>query len=204
MKTTVILACAVLAVYACPAAGQATESRDVRLREECRLAGQILRDGHPAVRRTWALGTIDLCPSGGPVVLADLWSRRPADPVVLEELVVPSARLWDRRLADALRSVALDADAPDGTRVSALSVLAGYAAPNVSLRFADLIDPRPDTLVQVTTFTAADVPHTVGDAPLPATFRTEVVALLRGLENDPSRVVASASRRLRRFVLRAP
>ena len=81
---------------------------DVRHRNDCRLAEQILYDGQPDVRRTWALGIIGTCDQAA-TLLAQLWSAPPSDDTELQALYRASARVGDGRVFEAAFGVAADA-----------------------------------------------------------------------------------------------
>ncbi len=55
------------------ASGEAQESRDVHARNDCRLAAQVIRTGHPAPHVEWAYGAILRCDETGAAVLAERW-----------------------------------------------------------------------------------------------------------------------------------
>lgn len=126
-----------------PLSAQADEREDVRIRNDCRLAAQVLRTGHPAPRRAWALGAIRRCGTSGPSVLADVWRERaPSDTTELGELFAATRDFNDRRVVDAVAEVALRAQAPETTRIYALALLFNYAVPGQYLDFQDLLQPQ--------------------------------------------------------------
>jgi hypothetical protein len=203
MRTTVLAFSAVLlGVLPRTGAAQARESTTAHLRNDCRLAVQVLTTGQPANRRAWALERIDLCDASGPTVLAQLWSRVLPTRPALEELSVPSARLRDQRIYSALSTSARNGNEPDLKRVVALDVLSSYAAPNRGMWLDDLLDPRPDSARAIRTTSVDHSPRNTGAEPLPATITDGVAHLLRDVsEAEPTSTVGVAARRLLRFVL---
>lgn len=109
---------------------------DVRHRNDCRLAEQILYDGQPDVRRTWALGIIGTCDQAA-TLLAQLWSAPPSDDTELQALYRASARVGDGRVFEAAFGVAADAGMPAPTRVAALGVVVSSVHPEVILSLVD-------------------------------------------------------------------
>lgn len=203
MRTTALILSALLfGVLPERGVAQANESSAAHLRNDCRLAAQVLATGHPAPRRAWALQRIDLCDRSGPAVLIQMWSRVPPTRAALEELEVPSTRLRDRRVYVALSEIAQNASEPSLKRIIALDVLAWYAAPNRGMPLDELLDPRPDSVRSIR-LTAVDYsPHTVGAEPLPETITDDVTGLLRNIANgEPTSAVGVAASRLLRFVL---
>jgi hypothetical protein len=125
-----------------PGSAQSREREDVHLRNDCRLASQVLRTGHPAPRRTWALGTIRRCDTSGPEVLATVWRERaPSDTTELGELFAATRDFNDRRVVDAVVDVARRTQASETTRIYALALLFNYAAPGFYIDLQDLLHP---------------------------------------------------------------
>lgn len=184
------------------AAAQARESTDAHLRADCRLATQVLTTGRPATHRAWALQVIDRCESTGPVALAQLWSSVTPIRANLEELEVPSVRVWDQRLFAALTAVARNGSEDEVKRVAALSVLSSYAAPNSMMSMTELLDPRPDSTRGISTTSVDHRRWTVGAQPLSETAAQDVSRLMQELvQSEPSSAVGIAAKRLLRYVL---
>jgi hypothetical protein len=192
----------VIALVPVSAAAQARESIDARHRADCRFAGQILTTGHPATHRAWAFEMIDQCQDTGPAVLTTLWWNAPAAKATLDSLTVPSVRLWDQRLFDALVGVAKSRSGADFKRVAALIVLSTYAEPHSGMSFQELTDPRPDSSRALRLTSVDHRPKTVGAQPLADTARADVRRLLQELvASEPKSVVGIAANRLLRFVI---
>lgn len=201
-RTVLALSAVLLGVLPRVGVAQARERTTAHLRNDCRLAVQVLTTGQPANHRAWALERIDLCDTSGPTVLVQLWSRVPPTRPALEELSVPSTRLRDRRIYSALSAIARNGTEPDLKRVVALDVLSSYAAPNRGMWLDDLIDPRPDTARAIRTTSVDYSPHNTGAEPLPETITDDVAQLLRDVTKaEPASTVGVAARRLLRFVL---
>lgn len=181
---------------------QAQESTDAHLRNECRLATQVLTTGRPATHRAWALQAVDRCDDTGPGALAAAWSSVAPTSADVTELMVPSVRMWDQRLFSALTSIARDRDQHELKRVAASSVLSTYAVPTSGMPLSELLDPRPDPTRSVRLTSVDHQPRTIGTRPLPATVTDDVAHLMRGLVvAEPESRVGVAAGRLLRFVL---
>jgi hypothetical protein len=136
---------AVVAVLAgTPLSAQTRERDDVHLRNDCRLAAQVISTGHPAPRREWAYGIIRGCDESGPRTLAMAWRTSvPGDPASLGLLVAATRTFNDRSVVDAVSDVARNRDAPEAARVHAFTLLYSYAVPGLYVDAGDLLD-RPD------------------------------------------------------------
>ncbi len=127
-------------------AQEPTETSDVRLRNNCRLAVQALTTGRPAPHYDWALDQIRACDETGGIGLAGAWQSVAEDTVDLERLVFSSARLRDARVLEAVLAVAQDPKRTTAVRLSSLRVLASYADSTVSVSLGELQAP-PDTAI---------------------------------------------------------
>lgn len=126
-----------------PLAAQAVESGNAHLRNDCRLATQVLQTGRPAPRREWALEAIRRCDQSGPAALAEFWRREaPAEVAELDLLFNATRSFNDRRVVDAVAEVARRRTAPETTRVYAIALLFSYAVPGRYIKVADLLHPR--------------------------------------------------------------
>lgn len=126
------------------------EAQDAQLRNDCRLASQILVTGQPRPHYEWALSFISLCDARGPEALSHLWSETTgdADTVRLERLVFQSQRLRDARLLGALGTALNDAARPAAVRIAALRVLISYVAPLHDANAGSLSQERPTELLR--------------------------------------------------------
>lgn len=104
----------------------------VKLRNDCRLASQVLRTGHPAPHLDWARGMIRYCPHNqwaDAVAGAISRTRRSTDE---RELASEWRHLWmlkDAVLLDSIRNIATDRAASVGARLWALRTLANLIDP---------------------------------------------------------------------------
>jgi hypothetical protein len=99
---------------------------DEHHRNDCRLAHQVLTDGHPADRYDWALETASSCGApGGEALAAVLLAHRGDDTAgdELEVLVGASLRLRDAALFGAGLQLAGDAAAGRAARVAGWQVV---------------------------------------------------------------------------------
>lgn len=111
-----------------PAGAQENRSatpESVALRNDCRLARQVLVHGEPANKREWALGIMQDCGTDGADAVAhQLLANRHVDDrtPLLDALAEAATMVLDERIYEAAREVATDAAAGDAARVYALSI----------------------------------------------------------------------------------
>lgn len=105
-----------------PAQAQHVGADSVHHRNNCRLASQVLTEGHPANKREWALGYILRCGSAGGDAIAEVIrrhrhdeSRQPA----LEAVVMLTTAFRDSAIFHAALEVAADPTAGKAARVQA-------------------------------------------------------------------------------------
>lgn len=110
---------------------QAVAQQDPHLRNDCRLASQVLRTGHPAPHRQWAWSVIPSCTDSAGPVLAAVWNS-PAESE-LGQLWGASHSVGDARLSRAVMNVLRDPARTKAVRITAARVLATHAAPNLVL-----------------------------------------------------------------------
>lgn len=118
--------------------------RDAHLRNDCRLAGQVLRTGHPAPRRLWAWSVISSCSDSAGAVLAGVW-RAPAERE-LAQLWGVSYRVRDARLTRAVLTAFRDPSRSRAERLTAARVLASHAVPDLVVLESDLARLRADSV----------------------------------------------------------
>lgn len=115
---------------------QGTDVQDsVHLRNNCRLAAQVIRTGHPAPRLEWAYSQIPACGAeGGEALAARLRELRSSrDTGTIRALTMPFAVLRDRNAFDASLEIAGDKGASD--------VVRAYAFRNLVWLISDDADP---------------------------------------------------------------
>lgn len=165
--------------FAPGAFAQGSERDDVHLRNDCRLAAQVIRTGHPAPQRGWAYSVVRLCDQSAPAVLAERWANT-ADTLELAQLAGASAQFPTRVVFDAMASV-VRAPADREATIYAMAVLASFAKPNVGLSLWDLRHPRDGRLPRMVATSGDRVRQgDLGDV------RSEVLNLLRHAQaNSP-------------------
>jgi hypothetical protein len=125
----VIALCVV--VVSKPANAQANPD-SVKLRNDCRLAAQVLRTGNPAPHLEWARVTIRSCEFDQWADAAASAIRRARGSTDARELAAEWRFLWmvrDAVLFDAVRGIASDHTASLPSRLWALRTLATYIDP---------------------------------------------------------------------------
>jgi hypothetical protein len=142
MKPTTLGLIVILVVASPPGLeAQSSERTDAHLRNDCRLASQVLTTGEPHTLREWAMDRINDCDESGGQVIAGLWDAPPSDTVGLGRLYRTASGLLDRRLVEAVVAAASDASNATLVRVTALRVLATYVDPLVDASLASLTPP---------------------------------------------------------------
>lgn len=189
MRRICVLAAWLAMVVAGGASAQGRESSDVQLRNDCRLAVQIVRTGHPAPHRDWAFGMIRQCGDSGPAALAARWrTAPPAEKEELTHLLSASGTFRTRQLFDAVASAARARSNDEVVRVYAIVLLHRYARPGTWLSIDDLLQPRRDRPARIYSSSHnanPDDPATLGDA------KAEVQAILAAIiEAEPGTTVA--------------
>lgn len=129
-------------VAATPLAAQGNEPTDPHLRNDCRLAAQVVRTGHPAPQSEWAYSLISECAQSGSSAVASRWGARDLDTLTLQRLLRATARLRTRETYEAVRGAARDPRSTRLVRIYALSMLYSFAHPGRSVRVSDLLHPR--------------------------------------------------------------
>jgi hypothetical protein len=205
MRLPIILGAAVLTLAGVSSALAQTDRPDeVHLRNDCRLAAQVLNTGQPANKREWAIGTISLCAQEGPPILARMWSQVTSDSAQADSILDLSSRLRDARIAEAATAVAKDAGKTDAVRLAAIVLLIRYADPYSGLSVRLLAVPQGWTPGRpVRSLSGGRSPHAIyqtgGGSALPPTFTNDVIRLLRSLaSSDPSVRVRYAAEALAR------
>lgn len=165
-----------------PSAGQKPENpHAVRHRNNCRLAVQALRTGHPHPKYTWARDYVAICPDEAPEVLPEMWRRTlRADTQDVAAATDASGRIKDRRIYGALRETVLDRSRPDVVRVGAMVALMRYIDRREGVTIFDLIPPRdPNGRVRIVTVSTTGGYHQPGPEPLQEPVGRPVLDLLK-------------------------
>ncbi len=188
----ILVAIAICGVTVLTAQGQGTRERDdAQLRNDCRLALQVLTLGQPADRYGWARDVIVKCDESGGPALVSLWRSVPADAAELAHVVYSTSRVRDQRILEELLTVARDQARPAVVRLSAFQVLVSYYKPSAYVSLRSLRQPPfGSPLGFVTEFVATE-----GSSPLGPTTLTSIHNLMRELaQSDPDQTVRNAAR----------
>ena len=188
-RTTLFLASVALLLFgtAGSASAQGTDhAADMRQRNNCRLAAQVLNSGHPQDREAWARAYIINCVDEGPAYFSAQWTTAPADTVALRALIAGSTRVRDARVYARLRETAVDAARPDAVRVAAMIALARYVKRTIAIDLSELCVPDgPLTRIRYYGGSAVERAQVHGAQPL-GDVKTEVVSLLDRIAADRS------------------
>ncbi|HZG41742.1 MAG TPA: hypothetical protein VEY93_02185 [Longimicrobium sp.] len=182
---------------------------EVRFRNQCRLAAQVLDTGHPHPHREWALGYIGNCENEGPAVLASVWRTASVGGEDLTSVVWSSLRLRDARLFQQLRATATDRTRPVPMRVAAMLVLARYTDPRNAVWLTDLVPPDSIRRIPQVLSSGTGFYPIPGAVPMEESVAVPVLALLEQLaaaRNTEERAVwyaaAVLAKRIRRDIER--
>lgn len=198
-RVTVSLA---LALFGAPLHAQ-VKPDSVKLRNDCRLAEQVLTTGQPATHRHEALSVIGLCGREGAGALVSVWSSVGADRSELGMLVTSTRAFVNQEIVDALFFTLNQQGRAIEVRVASLQVLLTFADPFVVPCLADFLGDSTQVLNR--RYGRVDHPFpTIGREnlaePLPDRLRTTLrtiaasdaeplmrVAAMVALLNDPLR-----------------
>lgn len=187
-----------LVLSATPLGAQANPD-SVRMRNDCRLAAQVLTLGQPAVRRDWALGLIDNCGAEGGQVLAALL-RQYSDVNTwndeLDQIVNTTAFIVDAAIFEAAMDVAVDPAAGTVARVQSIRALASQVSPGYLVPYRAFAEPERGAYSGLTEINARA-------EPLPREFSIRTEDAMRGIlasEGLPD-VVRKGAGRLQNMVV---
>jgi hypothetical protein len=136
--TVVVCLTGMIALPGCAAAQQNRDS--VHLRNDCRLAIQVVTTEHPAPHEAWAYEAVEHCGAAGGAALASAIDRmrRTDDLAVLDLITRPVIRFTDASVLDVTLSVAGDGGASPEARVFAFRALINLLDPGRVLTYAQL------------------------------------------------------------------
>jgi hypothetical protein len=193
-----------------PAVAAAQADPDsVQLRNNCRLAEQVIATGHPEPQDEWAWGVIHQCGGSGGAAIAQGMAalRQSADLEALDRLTGQAQWLRDGHMFDTALDIAGDASASVPARVLAMRSLLYYLRlehptnRGVPITYGDMhatADPRTGVPRQGcasgVASSHASPPAALGD-PLPPDYGARVEALGIQLSRDaaePPEVRAAA------------
>jgi hypothetical protein len=169
-----------------------TDPDSVKLRNDCRLASQVLRTGHPAPHLDWARGMIRYCGHNQWADAVAAAISRTRSSTNERELASEWRHLWmlkDAVLLDSVQSIASDHSASVGSRLWALRTLANLIDPEGiygALTETDSGDPdgRPVCIVS----RAAGVTMSYTRRPLPPDYVGRARATAASIISDESDV----------------
>jgi len=187
---------------------QMTERDNVHLRNDCRLATQVLSKGQPDPQRDWALGVVSACEETGGAAVASLWAAPPADTTSLDQLYRISAGILDAQVLAAAQATASDPARPTLLRMTALRVLAAYVDSQLEAPLASVTPPpegrsceSPDPagcVYPAQPFHLDYRRQTESADPPPPDWKSSILTTLSALANsDPDRTILFAAARLR-------
>lgn len=175
-------------------AGAQVSTDSVHLRNDCRLAAQILQSGEPANKREWALGFVPNCGASGVAAIAEKWraNENSNDSSLLVELRVAAFHLSDRTLFETFLGTAGSSSASSQARIESWRYLLRFSNPGLYLPDEQLAITPVDRLCSVAYFS---VGNPVVITPLPADFQDQVdaVAIRVAVEMGDVRVRRFAS-----------
>jgi hypothetical protein len=181
-----------LATWAAPAHGQANPD-SVKLRNDCRLANQVLATGHPATHVQWATAVIHYC--GADAVAAANRAaltrlRSSSDTVELAQIWNQLQYVRDARIYRMMMDIAQDPGASEFARVKALVWLLRLRRPDQFATLAEVtggFDSEGNVRGGCGRYSrlAGTSPFEHGE-PLPSNFEAEISELGRRVSSDPS------------------
>lgn len=118
----------------------------VKLRNDCRLAAQVLSTGQPAPHFEDALTTIARCGSEAVSPLLSMWTAAPSDRDELLPLIMATRRVAAPPIADRLFDLMGEPSAPLDVRLAAIMVTVTWADPHAWPTFDDLRSRGPDSM----------------------------------------------------------
>lgn len=188
MKQLLLALTLLLTAGTSAAAAQESEMpSEVRIRNNCRLAAQVLTTGHPHQRTDWARAYIVNCVDEGPAHFSAQWASAPADTSSLRELIHASTRIRDARVFNALKETAVDRSRADAVRVAAMIGLLGYVDIGMAVDLTELKPPsNPDAPILSRGGSVIDVVQVSGSQPV-GYVATEILELLNGIAADRDR-----------------
>lgn len=188
MRVVLVLTCGVLVSAA--EAQIRREGEDVHVRNECRLAAQVLTTGEPAPHYRWALGYVIRCDESGPPALATLWGRlSDPDRDDLEFLSYNTSRLRDQRILEAVVTVAQDPGRHTLVRLAAFQVLVSYFDTGYVSIDALEAPPAVRVMPRMIDFVPSD-----GAEPLRSDAEETILAVMQDLaQGDPDPTVQRAA-----------
>src|SRR5574341_818799 len=180
-------------LFGVPARAQVNPD-SVKLRNDCRLAEQVLTTGEPATHRQEALTVIGLCGRESVPALLSVWSSIGGARTDLELLVTSTRGFVSPALVDTLLSVLHQPARALTVRVASLLVLLTYVDPWVVPGFDDFLG---DSAALDTRY-FGHLDHSgppAGHETIPASLRDQLRTSLRAISaSDPDAGMRAAAR----------
>ena len=160
-------------------------SDSVRLRNDCRLAAQVIQTGQPAPKLEWAWQILGACPGeAGPTAALALQRLRTAtDTTDFAGVLAVGFNVRDGVLFEAALKVAGDPGASPMARVESLVVLVYQLSDSLDMTYADIA--KADTVSGCPLSWDMDRGRPMPGAPLPADARALAGAATGAIKNDP-------------------
>lgn len=156
----------------------------------CSEAEAALRGGARGEEYVTALRSLHSCPLRGPELLIEQWATPRADESSLDFLVSISGAIPDRRLFEALRSIARDTASSRPRRLRAMAAFTGQSHHCISASYRANAQGGLNVLV---TQLDHGSPQRVAQ-PIPGDPREQVLATLDSLSTDADPEVARNAR----------
>jgi hypothetical protein len=188
MRTRILLLFGALAAQVPSAARAQVDPDSIKHRNDCRLAEQVIRTGHPNPHFRWAVGMARRCASvGGALADALRAARTSSDTAYLQALTSPVIELRDGGVLSAAMEIAQDETASDAARVYSFRVLMWALAPGAGISYADITDQVPGRRKMcVPHGTPIHLSVTWGSTPLPSDYEARIHDIGRAVLTDSS------------------
>ncbi|WP_331055355.1 hypothetical protein [Longimicrobium sp.] len=190
------LACALFLLCLPTVAIAQADPGSVHLRNDCRLATQVLTTGQPRPKLQWASQMYDRCPGfAAQVASAMLRARTSTDTAYLNAITFPANQLQDRAVFEAALEISADRGASIPARVYANRVLYWIRFPSAGTDYTTLVDVDGDGRTICTRYGPSSHASVQVIQPLPTDWRARIHAVtstvMRNM-SEPSPVRQSA------------
>ncbi|MBA3889800.1 MAG: hypothetical protein H0X64_04650 [Gemmatimonadaceae bacterium] len=187
--------CIALVLVAASCASPRANPDSVRLRNECRLAAQVLATGKPAPHRAEALALLPVCGSIAIPAMQHLWSLDTLPRHELDALAFASKTSLSDAVLRTLVQVAESHTRPSRIRATALSVLVSVAFPDRDITPDELTTELPAGRRLIVPYRSHPYGQ-YGRRDLTVAPAGELAALVTRLEQDPKPEIRRAARTL--------
>lgn len=170
-----------------PSAAKAQDSASGAevIRTSCEHAAQTLRSGGQSTEKVQSIVTMQECGDSGAEILASYWRSVSLDSILLRRLAAVSARMNDRRIYHAARSVVMDPSRTESARLAALTVLVGGFDPSIAVTFPTPTKPMHSSYVA--TGFVSHPPKAQGPQRVGSEAKDDLISLLKQLaRSDPN------------------